>query len=83
MNVIFGAGVVGLIARHVLVGNWQIVPFGRSRFFSFNPPLDDNFMISGGVFTKESSEGSPSEDIVGCSPTNESNEGSLAILMCS
>ncbi len=45
MNVIFGSGVVGLLAKLVLGPNWKLVPFAKSRFFSFNPPLDDNFII--------------------------------------
>lgn len=45
MNVIFGSGVVGLLAKLILGSSWTIVPFTRSRFFSFNPALDDNFII--------------------------------------
>jgi len=44
-NVIFGSGIVGLIARYCLPGNWTVVPFRRSRYFSFSPPLSDNFII--------------------------------------
>lgn len=43
-NVIFGSGIVGLIAKYLLAGDWEIVPFHRSRYFSFNPPLADNFI---------------------------------------
>lgn len=43
-GVIFGSGIVGLVAKKVLSGNWTVVPFGRSRFYSFNPPLADNFI---------------------------------------
>jgi hypothetical protein len=46
MNVIFGSGIVGLLARLILGSSWTVVPFYRSRFFSFNPALDDNFVIS-------------------------------------
>lgn len=45
MNVIFGSGIVGLLARKILGPSWIIIPFYRSRFFSFNPALDDNFII--------------------------------------
>lgn len=45
MNVIFGSGIVGLLAKLILGPSWKIVPFYRSRFFSFNPALDDNFII--------------------------------------
>lgn len=44
-NVIFGSGIVGLIAKYILAGDWRVVPFAKSRFFSYNPPLDDNFII--------------------------------------
>lgn len=45
-NVILGSGVVGLIAKAMLGPSWKVIPFYRSRFFSFNPALDDNFIIS-------------------------------------
>lgn len=45
MNVIFGSGIVGLLARLILGPDWKVVPFHRSRFFSWNPALDDNFII--------------------------------------
>lgn len=40
----FGSGIIGLLAK-VLLPDWKVVPFYRSRFFSYNPPLDDNFII--------------------------------------
>lgn len=43
-NVIFGGGVVALIAKRLLP-TWKVVPFAASRFFSFNPALDDNFLV--------------------------------------
>jgi hypothetical protein len=45
VNVVFGSGVVGLIAKTLLGVDWKVIPFYRSRFFSFNPALDDNFII--------------------------------------
>lgn len=45
MNVIFGSGIVGLLAKFMLGSSWTVIPFYRSRFFSFNPALDDNFII--------------------------------------
>lgn len=45
MNVILGSGIVGLLAKAILGPSWKIIPFYRSRFFSFNPALDDNFII--------------------------------------
>lgn len=44
MNYIFGSGIVGMLAKEILP-DWTIVPFSRSRFFSFKCPLDDNFII--------------------------------------
>src|SRR5688500_18173898 len=44
-NVIFGSGIVGLMAGKLLGSSWTVIPFGRSRFYSFNPPLADNFII--------------------------------------
>lgn len=46
MNVIFGSGIVGLLAKFILGESWTVVPFYKSRFFSFNPALDDNFVIA-------------------------------------
>lgn len=45
MNIILGSGIIGLLAKHILGPSWKIVPFHKSRFFSFNPALDDNFVI--------------------------------------
>ena len=42
-NIILGSGIVGMLARHIL--GWKIIPFYRSRYFSFRPALDDNFII--------------------------------------
>lgn len=46
MNVILGSGIVGLLAKAILGDNWKVIPFYKSRFFSFNPALDDNFIIA-------------------------------------
>ena len=45
MNYIFGSGVIGLLAKKILGPTYTVVPFYKSRFFSFNPALDDNFII--------------------------------------
>lgn len=45
MKIILGSGIVGLLARLILGPSWTIIPFYRSRFYSFNPSLDDNFII--------------------------------------
>jgi len=44
MNIIFGSGLVGLLAKAIFP-SWKIIPFYRSRFFSYNPALDDNWIV--------------------------------------
>lgn len=44
-NFILGSGLIGMLAKAMLGPSWQLIPFYRSRFFSFNPALDDNFII--------------------------------------
>ena len=44
-NYILGSGLVGLLARHILGPSYKIIPFYRSRFYTFNPALDDNFLV--------------------------------------
>jgi len=44
-KVILGSGIVGLLAREILGNDWTIIPFSRSRFFSYSPPLDDNYIV--------------------------------------
>lgn len=48
MKLILGSGVVGLAARLILGDEWTVIPFGRSRFYSFKPPLDDNWVSHDG-----------------------------------
>jgi len=45
MNYIFGSGIIALLTRKILGDKWKIVPFGNSRYFSYNPALSDNFII--------------------------------------
>jgi hypothetical protein len=45
MNIILGGGVVALFARDILGPDWQIIPIGRSIYYSFSPPLTDNYII--------------------------------------
>jgi len=45
MNIILGSGIIGLLARFMLGPQWKVIPFYRSRFFSFSPALDDNYII--------------------------------------
>lgn len=44
-GVILGSGIVGLLAKEILGDEWLIIPFSRSRFYSFRPALADNFII--------------------------------------
>jgi hypothetical protein len=44
---IIGSGLTAFIARHVLGPEWQILPFGPSRFYSTGvPAYGDDFIIS-------------------------------------
>jgi hypothetical protein len=45
MKYILGSGIIGLLAKQILGPEWTIIPFYKSRFFSFNPALDDNYII--------------------------------------
>lgn len=45
MRYILGSGLVALLARDILGSDWQILPFYKSRFFTFNPSLADNFIV--------------------------------------
>jgi hypothetical protein len=44
-GVILGSGIVGLLAKEILGDQWTVIPFSRSRFYSFRPALADNFII--------------------------------------
>jgi hypothetical protein len=41
---ILGSGITGLLARAILGDSWQLIPFGRSRFYSHIPPLADDLI---------------------------------------
>lgn len=45
MKVILGGGLVALLARDILGPDWTIVPVGKSRYYTFNPPLTDNYVV--------------------------------------
>jgi len=45
MKIILGGGLIGLIARDILGSDWIIIPIGRSRYYSFDPPLADNYVV--------------------------------------
>lgn len=45
MKFILGSGLIGRIARD-LHPNHKFIPFGKSRFYNFNPPLAENYIIS-------------------------------------
>lgn len=42
---IFGSGIVGLLARHILGPEWKLIPFKRSRFYSYTPALADDYIV--------------------------------------
>jgi hypothetical protein len=44
-NVILGSGLIAMLVKRLLGDEWEVVPCYQSRFFSFNPPLDDNFIV--------------------------------------
>jgi hypothetical protein len=44
-GVILGSGIIGLLAKEILGEQWLVIPFSRSRFYSFRPALADNFII--------------------------------------
>lgn len=46
MKIILGGGLVALLARDILGPDWVILPVGKSRFYSFNPPLAEDYIIS-------------------------------------
>lgn len=45
MKIILGSGIVGLLAKIILGNEWKIIPFGKSRYYSFKVPLADNILI--------------------------------------
>ena len=44
MNAILGSGLIGMLARDILGDGWTLIPVGRSRFYSFQPALADNYI---------------------------------------
>lgn len=44
MKVILGSGLIGLLARKILGPSYKLVPFAKSRFYSYNPALQDNYL---------------------------------------
>jgi hypothetical protein len=44
MNLIFGSGITGLLAKKILGDDWELIPFKRSRYFYFEIPWADNFI---------------------------------------
>jgi hypothetical protein len=49
MKFILGGGLVALLARDILGSDWQIIPYGKSRFYTYKPPLVDNYVIKDSV----------------------------------
>lgn len=44
MKYIIGSGLVGLLARHILGGDWKLIKQGLSRYYTRPPVLADNFI---------------------------------------
>ena len=44
MNFILGSGIIGLLAKQIL--GWELIPFKKSRFYSYEPCLADDFIVS-------------------------------------
>jgi hypothetical protein len=44
MNLIFGSGLIGYLAKKILGPNWKFVPFRPSRYYTFDIPLADNYI---------------------------------------
>lgn len=49
MKFILGGGLAALLARDILGDKWTIIPYGKSLFYSFSPPICDNYVIKDGV----------------------------------
>lgn len=45
MKLILGSGLIGLLARKILGAEYKIIPFGKSRFYNYNPALQDNYLV--------------------------------------
>jgi len=45
MRYILGGGLIALLARDILGSGWTLVPIGKSRFYSFTPPLADHYVL--------------------------------------
>jgi len=46
MKIILGSGIVALLANKFIPGEKLLIPFKRSRFYTYNPPLDENYIIT-------------------------------------
>ena len=44
MKLILGGGLTALLTKDILGPDWTIIPIGKSRHYSFNPPLTDNYI---------------------------------------
>lgn len=42
---ILGSGISGLLARDILGDDYTLIPVGKSRFYSFSPALDTNYVV--------------------------------------
>jgi len=44
-NIILGSGIVGNLASDILGGDWVVLPFKKSRYYSFDIPFADNSIV--------------------------------------
>jgi hypothetical protein len=44
MNIILGSGLIACIAKRLLGQDWSFIPFKKSRYYSFDIPLADDFI---------------------------------------
>lgn len=44
MNYILGSGLIGKLCKFILGDGWEIISYNKSRYYSFDPPLADNYI---------------------------------------
>lgn len=45
MKYIIGSGIIGLLAKFILGDDWKFIPQKRSRYYTFDPVLADDFVV--------------------------------------
>lgn len=46
MKIILGGGIIALFARDILGSDWTLLPIGKSRYYSYSPPLADDYIVA-------------------------------------